>query len=340
MSEAPKTSTGYRYDAAFQAAKKQFPTLALISATSTFGIPGLSTTEFPEGTCECMTPQGICVAGPYVLITAYCNIAKYRAELEKHATTGNNSAKREAAKHHPQHKSVIYVVDKETKEYIATVALPDCTHGGGIAYDGTYVWVAKDNDQKMSAILFSELERCLHYGLPSVRYLTTEKVHCNASFVTTYRDRLYVGNTYSKKTGSLVCFRVKSILGIPRLVREGELEMPVLAQGAMFADKEEKTCLAISVSGGRVNPSMVYRYEADLSKMKKGKVLSLSDCKNLVALTLPPMMEEIAFDMETNAVYTLFESASSPYSAVAGNPCKTIVDRVCISKLEDWFPES
>ena len=51
------------------------------------------------------------------------------------------------------------------------------------------------------------------------------------------------------------------------------------------------------------------------------------------------MMEEITIDPETLAVYTQFESASSPYSAVEGNPCKSIVDRVCISTLEDWFPE-
>ena len=77
----------------------------------------------------------------------------------------------------------------------------------------------------------------------------------------------------------------------------------------------------------------------ELDKVEKGKVLKLEDCKNLGTLELPPMMEEITIDPETQAVYTQFESASSPYADVEGNPCKSIVDRVCVSSLEDWFPE-
>ena len=334
-----KTSTGFRYENTFAKSVEKFPALARISSAATFGIPGLALTKVEEGLCECMTPQGICVAGPYVLITAYCNIAKYRDELEKHATKGGNPEKLEAAKQHKQHRSVIYVVDKESLEHIATVALPDCTHGGGISYDGTFVWVAKDNERKMSAVLFSELERVIHYGFGTVRYLKTVNVKCQASFTITYGGRMWVGNTFSRTTGTLVGFRVKNILGIPRLVRDGEIEMPVLAQGAMLADIGDKTYLAISVSGGRVNPSVVHRYEIDMTKVEKGKVLKLDDCKSLGTLELPPMMEEITIDPETQAVYTQFESASSPYADVEGNPCKSIVDRVCVSSLNDWFPE-
>ena len=333
------TSTGFRYENSFAKSVEKFPTLARLATKATFGIPGLALTKVEDGLCECMTPQGICVAGPYVLITAYCNINKYRDELEKHATKGGNPEKLEAAKKHKQHKSVIYVVDKESLEHIATVALPDCTHGGGISFDGTFVWVAKDNERRMSAVLFSELQRVIDYGFGSVRYLTTVNVKCQASFTITYGDRMWVGNTFSRTTGTLVGFRVKNVLGIPRLVRDGEIEMPILAQGAMLADIGDKTYLAISVSGGRVNPSIVHRYEIDMTKVEKGKVLKLEDCKSLGTLELPPMMEEITIDPETQAVYTQFESASSPYADVEGNPCKTIVDRVCVSSLEDWFPE-
>lgn len=335
------TSTGYRYEKSlFDNAVKQYPTLERLARLGTFGIPGLAHTKVDQGLCECMTPQGICVAGPYVLITAYCNIRKYREELEKHSEKGDNPERLKAAKQHKQHKSVIYVVDKETKDHIATVALPDCNHVGGITYDGTYVWVAKDTDQKMSAVLFSELERVIQYGFGSVRYLTTDKCKCNAVFTTTFQDRIWVGNSYSKKTGTLVCFKVSSFLGIPHIKREGEIELPILAQGALLADVGDKTVLLISVSGGRVNPSKFYRYEVDMTKVTPGSVLKLSDCKDLGVLELPPMMEELALDPETGNVFTQFESASSPYSAVEGNPCKAIVDRVCVSKLEDWIDET
>ena len=124
----------------------------------------------------------------------------------------------------------------------------------------------------MSAVLFSELQRVIDYGFGSVRYLTTVNVKCQASFTITYGDRMWVGNTFSRTTGTLVGFRVKNVLGIPRLVRDGEIEMPILAQGAMLADIGDKTYLAISVSGGRVNPSIVHRYEIDMTKVEKGKV--------------------------------------------------------------------
>lgn len=47
------------------------------------------------------------------------------------------------------------------------------------------------------------------------------------------------------------------------------------------------------------------------------------------------MAEEICID--GSDVYTIFESGSTPYSCVDGNKCSNIVDRVCISQLDDWF---
>lgn len=335
------TSTGFRYDQHFSKTLEKYPLLSSLSATAAFGIPGLAHTNVDSAHCECMTPQGICVAGPYVLITAYCNIRKYREELEKHKDKGQNAEKLAAAAEHVQHKSVIYVLDKETKEHITTLALPDCNHVGGITFDGLYVWVAKDTDWRLSAIHFGDLKRAIELNIPRVPYYSTVKTHCNAIFTITYKDQIWVGNSHSKAPGTMVCFKVNNFLGLPRLHRLGEIELPILAQGAMLADYHGKTILAISVSGGRVNPSKVYRYELPESfhRLKKGDVLKLSDCKDLGALTLPPMMEEITIDPETELVYTQFESASSPYSSVEGNPCKAIVDRVLVSTLYDWFPE-
>ncbi|MBQ5580244.1 MAG: hypothetical protein IIT43_03170, partial [Clostridia bacterium] len=64
------TSTGFRYENSFAKSVEKFPTLARLATKATFGIPGLALTKVEDGLCECMTPQGICVAGPYVLITA------------------------------------------------------------------------------------------------------------------------------------------------------------------------------------------------------------------------------------------------------------------------------
>ena len=62
-----------------------------------------------------MIPQGITVAGDYMLVSAY---------------DGSKTT-----------ESVIFVINRKTKKLCTTVVMPYASHLGGIAYDGTNIWV-------------------------------------------------------------------------------------------------------------------------------------------------------------------------------------------------------
>lgn len=92
-----------------------------------FAIPGMKTTNVAGFSCTTMVPQGLCLAGSYFLITAY----DYKKELN----------------------SVVYVVSRSSKSYITTIVLPSKAKVGGIAYDGTNVWISKGKRLPVSHIL-------------------------------------------------------------------------------------------------------------------------------------------------------------------------------------------
>ena len=88
-------------------------------------IPGLAQTDQGKNTvCRTMIPQGVCVAGNYLLVSAYDN----KSEVE---------VKDSNYKHSDKHNSVIYVIDKNTKKYITTIILENNTsHVGALAWNG------------------------------------------------------------------------------------------------------------------------------------------------------------------------------------------------------------
>ena len=59
--------------------------------------------------CTSMTPQGLAVTKEYTFVSAYCKTKK--------------------------HKSVIFVLDTQTGQYIKTLVLKDTTQAKGLAYD-------------------------------------------------------------------------------------------------------------------------------------------------------------------------------------------------------------
>ncbi len=114
---------------------------------SKYQVPGLAPTadddwikEYVQ--CNNLCPQGICIAGDYMLTTAYCmdNI----------------------------HNSCIFIYNNKTGEYLRTLVLKDQkTHVGGITYDSKNknVWVCHSKKDKVTGlyslqkITYSELKQ-------------------------------------------------------------------------------------------------------------------------------------------------------------------------------------
>ena len=110
-----------------------------IDDAGTIPIPGLintyTKTEGKISESSNFVPQGVCLADRYILVTAY------------HAKK--------------QQRSVIYAVDKENKSLVSTLTVPNKYHLGGIAFDGSNIWLTGDTSDK-------------YEGEPLVQYIRYE----------------------------------------------------------------------------------------------------------------------------------------------------------------------
>ena len=117
------------------------------SVVTKYQVPGLAPTadddwikEYVQ--CNNLCPQGICVAGDYMLTTAYCM--------------------------DDIHNSCIFIYNNKTGEYLRTLVLKDQkTHVGGITYDSKdqMIWICHSKKDKttglysLQSITYSELKQ-------------------------------------------------------------------------------------------------------------------------------------------------------------------------------------
>ncbi|MBR3815929.1 MAG: hypothetical protein IKJ27_04305 [Clostridia bacterium] len=332
-----KTTADYRYENKFRSARAFYNDFAIISEKYC-PVPGLVNTDVAGDSCSAMTPQGICVTEDYIFISAYCNIKKYKTELEENKDYGTNSEKLEREADHKTHNSVIYIIDRESGEYIKNMVLPDANHVGGLATDGKVIFVAKSADKQVSVIKLTQVERVLNTKSLSVKvkYDFTVDCGCTASFVTYHDGYLWVGVFNEKNNGELNAFTVNS--KDYELTEKYSLEIPAKANGACFTEIDGETCLAVNTSYGRKNVSQVYLFS--VSDYATGKMV-INEKSRYIA---PPLIQNCC--IYDGKVYNIFESAASCYSEVEADlgmkSTRCAVDRVCIgdeNKLFNWHCE-
>lgn len=297
------TSTTYRYDLDFVYALLQYPGFReLYNADYSTAIPGLENTEFPDSDSDQMVPQGLCVAGDYMLVSAY------------------DKSRRE--------NSVLYVLSNEdaaNRELLTTIVLPDKNHVGGITWDGSSLWVAKSTDKELAMISWEQILSAVMSGEDVYQlYAYDAEVSCGvtASFVAYQDGRFWVGTSHTLfgEGGRLSVFTLGQAGEETYLIRQFTLEIPDHAQGLTFFSEDGKQYLLISTSAGRYGDSRLYLYTEDVSDVRV--VLCL-----VKEYDLPPMAEEVVSDGEFT--YCLFESAASCYSTADEFSCPYPVDRIC-----------
>ncbi len=310
------TSMDYRYNAEFVSVLNNYLGLKKIyCADQSFPVPGLSSTYLSGGVCTQMVPQGICSAGGYILISAYDSGTEERKE---------------------KYPSVIYILsnkDYNSRTLLAVLELPDVTHAGGLAFDGTYVWVAKGKDRACSAISYEVIEQAVRarkmcYKLED--YTATVGCGIRASFLAYEQGCLWIGTSTSKtRDGNLRRFEVttdwKENL---QLVQTAQMKIPAHANGITFSEIDGRLCMAVNCSFSRYFGSTVHLYEAK----QQGNSLIF---EHKGYYSFPPMLEESFSDGEY--VYFLFESAATCYSKKFYNKCMLPVDRVCAVNEKDLF---
>ena len=233
---APYTSTKYRHEKAFQGTLRRYRQFASLycSEVST-AVPGLESTNVLGEACDRMVPQGICVAGDYMLITAYDNLKAFSK------TKGKKQA-------NPYH-SVLYVLsndDPEKRRLLTTIVLPDVNHVGGVTFDGKNVWIAKSTTQKCSVIPYGVIKDAANSGKESYKLAAYgQNVDCGAvaSFLTFRQGKLWIG-TYSNRasgTGRLRNYDIQKEDTLKgeryRLKLCQEIVIPGFANGVEFLEQ-------------------------------------------------------------------------------------------------------
>lgn len=314
------TSTRFRYEKEFQNTLNRYGFFrSQYQADYSTAVPGLESTDILGESCNQMIPQGICVAGDYMLVTAYDN----------GAPAGNKTENRREV-----NPSVLYVLSNrnpESRQLLTTVVLPDINHVGGVAFDGTNIWIAKSTDRQCSVISYDTIQQAAGSGKSSYKLPEYDQnVSCGAvaSFVTWHDNRLWVG-TYGNRVSGMGMLRSYTVE--KQMTEEGErftlkkqeeIVIPGFANGVTFTEQGGVTCMAVSTSRGRYFHSNIYFYQV-VKDCFTGK--NLYCCYN--TCSFPPMAEELVCDGETT--YLLFESSATCYSTPAYLKCIYPVDRIC-----------
>lgn len=269
-------------------------------------MPGMKKTVVGNAECSTMTPQAICFAKNYMLITAYdssevCN-------------------------------SVIYVMSNTNysdRQFITSIVLPTKGHLGGIAFDGSYVWLS--NGSKVSSISYTKLneavERATNTGSQSVEidFDTTVPVLTTASFMTYYDGLLWVGAFHLTDTPDMYAYEISS--DKTTLTKKYRMTVPNRTQGVAF----KNGYLMVSRSYSRYTTSTNYISQLRIYKPSWDTPTSAGFIyKNdaVKSITLPPMSEGII--MGSTYMYNIFESCSNTYKE-----CLFPVDRIVAYKISD-----
>ena len=280
--------------------------------SGTYVIPGLESarTLLDNGAkrfsvCTGMTPQGIAVSGQYLFISAYCQSKN--------------------------HNSVIFVVDKETHDFVKEVVLPNKAHVGSLAYDARNdnLWVcgSRNGIAQVNALDMESIEAYdFSEGWEPISFLHVNNILDipRSSFMAYQAPYLYVGYYSTQEDSTIKKYEVQddgNIRSVPvehpaSKVRQGvaeedDLKISPYAQGMTFLGD----ILFLSYSMG-IFPSLLAAYQVS------DGIRDFTDEMALEDIRLPYMLEQIYMDGGT--MYLLFESGAYPYRYLPG----LSVDRV------------
>ena len=286
-----------------------------------FVLPGLLATKSYDfktkkvNTATAMTPQGITIAGKYILLTAY---------------DGNTNMLQS-----------VYVLDKKTGKYLKTIQVAGRPHLGGIAYDpvAKNIWVTGSMGKASALAAFSMAELKSYKAGSQIpikyKYQIAIPAVEKASTVTYYDGQLFVGffNMYGrgkvaaytiarsgKNRGSITNNEVKSVTGTLRWSDPtGETSMDKQIQG--IAIYQNKIFLSQSYGSG---DSKLYVFPTS--------ALNALDEKNAeLVITMPPYLEQIT--AYKGQLLCVFESGSKIYA----RPEIVVMDRILSMNINALF---
>lgn len=287
-------------------------------------IPGIDKTNIRnEKVCSGMIPQGICVAGEYLIISAY----------DKSHMVTNNSSHRSKYKQ----KSVLYIMDVDSKQYLTTITLNTKCHVGALAYnsDDEIIYVADSANGVVQRLSLDRIKACVDSGNDAEEDAlefddgAIDTMGHTPSFLAYYQEHLYVGQFARMNRAELFSNQMVVFDRDGVLIEQDTITIPYYAQGVAFADWKEETYMLVSASYGRDKPAALYVYlmesQEDGSMQRKRKVGEIA---------CPNMSEDI--DIQGDSLYTCYESASNFYRLSLDNngESSNAVDRIMVSSFK------
>jgi len=279
--------------------KKYSDFAKVVKLGKSFVIPGIETTNNLGFESSKMVTQAICFAKDYLLVTAY--------DTDSEET------------------SVVYVLDKKTRKYLCTLSLPDYYHAGGMAYDGTNIWVS--TGKAVSCFAFEDVKNAVATGEDSVRvnYKTKCTVKTQASFVTYYKKKLWIGVHNEKAVTKMYGYSISGKKSAaPVLTKKNSMKIPSRTQDVAFLSNGKMIISCSNQVSAKKSP--YYISQLMLYNPKWGKETGyIKAGKCIGKYTMPPMIEGIAY--KSGYLYVSFESA-----AISG--CSYKMDRICAMKYK------
>lgn len=283
----------------------------------TYLIPGLMATETQiygeKGTasiCSSMTPQGLVVSEDYVFISAYC----YTQE----------------------HNSVVYVIDKQTHEFVKEIVLQNKSHVGGLAYDPVHknLWITcmSRGIPQLNAISLSQIEKYSFQEehLP-IKYSMSYDLYAisRCSFMTYHNGALYVGYFTTNSSSVMEEYKIQD---------GGMLVTETIENSADFQISDNLSAIALpsdtKVISNRVQGVTFYKdkmifsqsYGIFPSKLEVyqdtyRKLLEEQDV--LKSFYFPERLEQIYADGDD--LYILFESGAYGYRGSSFLHCDRVL---------------
>ncbi len=297
--------------------------LSTLHTDESYVIPGIDQTNIRnKEVCGGMIPQGICVAGEYLLISAYDSSHKVVVD------SSHRSDRKQ--------RSVLYVMDVTSRQYLTTITLDTKCHVGALAYnpDDELIYIADSVHgvvQKLS--LEKVVERVKAGDDAHAEILKFEKGAIDTqgyrpSLLSYYDGCLYVGQFARSRWGELFENEMVVFDEDGELLTKHAIDIPYYAQGVSFAEWNNKIYMLVSSSYGRDNVAQLSVYQMDKGK---GGLLSC-ECK-IGSFACPNMSEDI--DIQGDAIYTCYESASNFYrlSLDDNGTSSNAVDRIMVSSF-------
>ncbi len=268
-------------------------------AIGTYAVqPGLKTTRTRNlrtgkiETCTGMTPQGVTPAGKYLLTTAY--------------------------DHYKHHASVIYVQSLKIHRYLKTIVLKGHPHVGGIAYDKRHGQVLICGRRKGEAsIIGITMKQIASYNEKAAKPIVYDQEAVlgtigRASYVTVYRNQLYVGLFRRRGLGYVQKYHLEKDGGVSGKDISSEFwtTWRVYAE-AMTNQNLLKQIQGLAIYKGYVVLSQSYGSRNSHIYLFRQQTGTYSEDKALMTITAPPHLEQIT--AYRGKLYMAFEGAAQPY---------------------------